>query len=200
MMIKAAYHALAREHSDPVSVSAICAEAGLSTRSFYRHFSSKDDLLLAILTSETDRAADELAVRLGSAESPVAALADWIGFFLSMSSEPRRRRRVNVMASSAITHAAGYAAIMREISARHREPLIHILEEGARDGSFLHTDPRPDAVIIQDVVARVSSRLPSDRTEYDDRIGFDEIATFVTRAIGCTPRVVGNSRQAVPEH
>lgn len=158
MMIKAAYHALSNERPGPVTVGSICAEAGLSTRSFYRHFRSKDELLLAILTEETSRAADELAGRLRNAGTPTARLEEWIRFFLSLSSEPRRRRRVTVMASTEIVRAVGYAATMEEISARHRDPLVSILREGAQDGSFRNTVPESDAAMIQDIVTNVSSR------------------------------------------
>ncbi|MEE2057241.1 TetR/AcrR family transcriptional regulator [Rhodococcus artemisiae] len=184
MMIKAAYRVLSLEQSHPVTVSAICAQAGLSTRSFYRHFRSKDDLLLAVLTEETNRAADELADRLRKAGPPMAGLEEWIRFFLSLSSEPRRRRRVKVMDSPEIIRAVGYAATMEQISARHRDPLVLILRQGAADGSFRTSTPESDAAIIQDIVMNASFRRRRESVDENHHIGFAQIIDFVSRAIG----------------
>ena len=48
-IIDAAYGCLSEPHSGPISVAAILERAGLSTRAFYRHFASKDELFLAML-------------------------------------------------------------------------------------------------------------------------------------------------------
>ncbi|WP_242419241.1 helix-turn-helix domain-containing protein, partial [Frankia sp. CpI1-P] len=55
-MIRAAYRVLARADSGSVTVSEILTEAQLSTRSFYRHFKSKDQLLLSMFEEESERA------------------------------------------------------------------------------------------------------------------------------------------------
>jgi hypothetical protein len=68
--------------------------------------------MIAIVHAETDRAAYELERRMHRAATPLAALTEWIRFFLSLSFEPRRRRRVNVLDSPEITRASGYSAAM----------------------------------------------------------------------------------------
>ncbi|HME49084.1 helix-turn-helix domain-containing protein, partial [Mycobacterium sp.] len=67
-IIDAAYACLASPHPGPVSVAAILEAAGMSTRAFYRHFQSKDELFLAMLRRDADavtrrlrRIADETA-------------------------------------------------------------------------------------------------------------------------------------------
>ena len=51
-IIDAAYDCLSEPHSGPIPVAAILERAGLSTRAFYRHFASKDELFLAMLRQE----------------------------------------------------------------------------------------------------------------------------------------------------
>ena len=53
-IIEAAYTCLAEPHSGAIPVAAILQRAGVSTRAFYRHFESKDELFLAMLREETD--------------------------------------------------------------------------------------------------------------------------------------------------
>ena len=59
-IIDAAYGCLYEPHSGPIPVAAILERAGLSTRAFYRHFSSKDELFLAMLRQEADALAGRL--------------------------------------------------------------------------------------------------------------------------------------------
>ncbi|MDZ4234111.1 MAG: helix-turn-helix domain-containing protein, partial [Dietzia sp.] len=59
-IIDAAHRCLSEPHSAPIPVSAILRSAEVSTRAFYRHFSSKDELFLALLLQECD----ELAARM----------------------------------------------------------------------------------------------------------------------------------------
>ena len=59
-IIDAAYSCLSSPHEGPVSVAAILAGAGLSTRAFYRHFTSKDELFLAMLKRDSDAVAGRL--------------------------------------------------------------------------------------------------------------------------------------------
>ncbi len=48
-IVDAAYGCLSEPHSGPIPVAAILQRAGVSTRAFYRHFESKDELFLAML-------------------------------------------------------------------------------------------------------------------------------------------------------
>ncbi|MGZ5363129.1 MAG: TetR/AcrR family transcriptional regulator, partial [Mycobacterium sp.] len=59
-IIDAAYTCLSEPHSGAISVAAILQRAGVSTRAFYRHFESKDELFLAMLRAETDLLAERL--------------------------------------------------------------------------------------------------------------------------------------------
>ena len=59
-IIEAAYMCLSEPHSGPIPVAAILQRARVSTRAFYRHFESKDELFLAMLRAETDALAARL--------------------------------------------------------------------------------------------------------------------------------------------
>lgn len=59
-IIDAAYGCLSEPHTGAVPIAAVLARAGLSTRAFYRHFESKDELFLAMLRDEGDALAHRL--------------------------------------------------------------------------------------------------------------------------------------------
>ena len=62
---------------DP-SMREILAEAGLSTQAFYRYFSSKDELMLALLDEGRGRLVDTLKRRMARAGAPEAEVRAWI--------------------------------------------------------------------------------------------------------------------------
>ena len=79
-IIDAAYGCLSEPHTGPIPVAAILQRAGVSTRAFYRHFESKDELFLAMLRQESDALADRLDRIADEAPgAPVDQLKAWIG-------------------------------------------------------------------------------------------------------------------------
>jgi AcrR family transcriptional regulator len=69
---------------DP-SMREILAEAGLSTQTFYRYFSSKDELMFALLDEGRRRLVDTLLRRMARASSPSDQVRAWIEGVLAQS-------------------------------------------------------------------------------------------------------------------
>src|SRR4051812_47980450 len=55
-LVRAAWDVLARTGFEGFKVASVIRAAGSSTKGFYRHFASKDEMLLALLIDETNRA------------------------------------------------------------------------------------------------------------------------------------------------
>lgn len=186
-MIDAAYRVL-RSGDGSAPLSRILREAGLSTRAFYRHFQSKDDLLIAMFDAEGERTADVLAARLTGVDDPQLALATWIDQNLAVFLEPRRARRTRVMLSAEMRRVAGYDAALDRNHERLRVSLLRILREGRARGVFAHTDPDRDAGTILDIVQRSgldrgARSVPGDR---DAEAVTRHVVDFVGRALGTT--------------
>src|SRR6185295_16654653 len=77
-LIDAAFVVMRREGSIDPGVRAIVQEAGLSNQAFYRHFSSKDALLLAVLADGQQQLVAYLGRRVASASSPDEQVQRWI--------------------------------------------------------------------------------------------------------------------------
>jgi AcrR family transcriptional regulator len=70
---------------DP-SMREILAETGLSTQAFYRYFSSKDELMLALLDEGRRRLVDSLQRRMARATTPADQVRAWIEGVLAQAS------------------------------------------------------------------------------------------------------------------
>ncbi len=188
MMIRAAYRVLARADSGSVTVSEILTEAQLSTRSFYRHFKSKDQLLLSMFEEESERATAQLTERLASAPDPYTAIGEWIRFYIQLAFEPRRHRRTLVMQTLELHRIAGYAEALARYQELNRAPLIRALEAGAAAGTFRHTRPATDSIMIQDIVNNVLLRRRDGIEQNDGETVMATIFEFLSRAIGVPHR------------
>ncbi len=68
--MRAAYGLVGSSESGSTSVQDILTVAGLSTRAFYRHFPSKDELILAMCRAEYERVLGGLSDAIAVAASP----------------------------------------------------------------------------------------------------------------------------------
>src|SRR5246127_4962192 len=61
-----------------LNVATVLEQAHLSTRAFYRHFESKDQLVAAVFGEITRAEVLRLREKMAAAATPVAAVAAWI--------------------------------------------------------------------------------------------------------------------------
>lgn len=181
----AAYRCLSEPHSGPIPVSAILRSAGMSTRAFYKHFGSKDELLLALLQEECDAVAARVnRIAEEAVGSPANQLAAWIGEMFDVIIDPIHRIQLMVIDSDEVRMAKGYRETRECAHADRERSLVEILRRGQADGSFPLTDP--DAVAISAVVSRVMiNSTPDDlrRLKQAQARVFD----FALRAVGAVP-------------
>jgi AcrR family transcriptional regulator len=183
-IIDAAYACLSSPHQGPVSVAAILDTAGLSTRAFYRHFASKDELLLAMLKRDSDsvvRRLDRLANETDG--GPVAQLRAWIDYFLGLAYHPRHRAHVVVLDSDEVRVAKGYREVSEELRADRERTLAEILRRGLDDGSFPLAEPDGDAAAIHAVADRAFA-APLFGVGPDRELLVGYVLDFALRALG----------------
>jgi AcrR family transcriptional regulator len=100
-LFEAALAVMQRNGYADAAVADILAEAGMSTRSFYRHFESKDQLICALYRHEAEQVAERLTARVSGATSPLAALDIWIEEIMSLGYNQRKAARVAVLGRKA---------------------------------------------------------------------------------------------------
>jgi AcrR family transcriptional regulator len=179
-IIAAADRCLALSDDGGVSVSGILAEAGLSTRAFYRHFESKDALLLALFRRDSERVFAELRAAADAAPGPAEALRRWIDGFLGPDTGVRRHRVLVLAAADGMVRGIGYAAERDRWAGAHRAAIADILRRGRDDGSLPWADPEPDARIIMAALSEAFRRPARDAAA--------RLTDFAFRALGARHR------------
>ena len=181
-LLKAGTVVMRRNGFAGANITEILAEAGISTRAFYRHFRSKDDLLLAIFRQNADLTGERLEQRLAGAATPTDQLVAWIDEILDMGYDPRRARVSRVFAAGTVTPAIANAG--HEAAARLSAPLHDVLSSGAASGEFPDCDPATDAASIHALVWRLFTDAMHGRARLDRKQAMQHILRFVAPALG----------------
>jgi len=165
----AALKVIARTDYTDVPVSDVLAEAGLSTRAFYRHFATKDDLVLAMFRRDAEAVGGYLQAIVDSAPTCIAALDAWVDGVLDLYYEPRRAARVRMFTAVAVRRADGYDEELVLSKGLLRRSLVDALERGTDSGVLTSDDPANDAETILAVTSAAAGppaeRRFSTRTE-----------------------------------
>src|SRR3954452_25587654 len=98
VFVEAGLEVLRRTGAQRLTVAEVLAEAHRSTRAFYRHFASKDELLLAIYEHDARTSVAGLRGEIATASSARDALLVWIDATLHLAFDPPRARRTRVLA------------------------------------------------------------------------------------------------------
>lgn len=84
-LLDAAFSVMRRTGSVSPRVSEIVGEAGLSNQAFYRHFASKDELLVAVLDDGLRQLVDYLEHVMAKAATPLDRVRRWIEGILAQA-------------------------------------------------------------------------------------------------------------------
>ena len=145
-LVGSALRLMRRKGYAAATVADVLEEAELSTRAFYRHFESKEQLFLAVFERDSIESSRRMSRRLARLPTARARLLGWIDEVLSLGYEGSRARRTQTLATEASTLRSAYPAEFVAIQQAVFAPLVGILEEGRADGSFpsaqLDDDPR----------------------------------------------------------
>ena len=184
LLFEATLAVMQRNGDSDVAVADILAEAGMSTRSFYRHFESKDQLLCALYRHEAEQVAERLTARIAGATSPLAALDSWIEEIMSLGYHRRKAARVAVLGSPSAMRAEGYADESARAMKLLIAPLRAVLADGLRDGTFPLADPASDAPLVQSVVWAAAGLNPFREPVRERAEAFRAAQSFCWRALG----------------
>jgi AcrR family transcriptional regulator len=183
-IMRAAFRLVGRNES--TSVQDILDEAGLSTRAFYRHFASKDELIVAMYRADSQRVAAELGEAIAAAPTPALAVEAWIDHWLALAYDPRRTRRVRVLSSAEARSAVGLRAVEGEDHLTSVTMLAQVLSAGRHSGAFPVAEPDDDARSFQAIVAALlHARLDRELTP-TLAAARAHLCSLIGRALGCS--------------
>jgi AcrR family transcriptional regulator len=183
-IVEAAYRLLADSDGASVPITDVLAAAGMSTRAFYRHFDSKDALLLAMFRSDSERVLGELRGSAERAETAREALHGWIISMLRLAADPRRRWRALVLASDEVTRAKGFRAERERYRAGQDGAVADLLRRGLTDGSVRTADPEHDAPLVRAAFSEGFEMVMGLPVGADVGPVAASVLAFVDRALG----------------
>ena len=142
--IDAAYAVMRATGDIDPRVGDVVRTAGLSNQAFYRHFKSKDALLLAVLTDGQQRLLATLQSRMARAESGAPQIAAWIEGVMAQARNPEAAENTRPFA----INGARIADRFPDDWSASRERLIAPLRAAVADAGG---DPDRDADAIYHV-------------------------------------------------
>jgi AcrR family transcriptional regulator len=179
-LIAAGWKILERSNYSGIKVHQVLAEAGLSTRSFYRYFPTKSALVLGMIEQENVKAAERGWAVVNRSDDPHEQLLHWISAVLSLPAlGDAVARRVQRLGIEAAALRAEFPVELREVHSRLLAPLVHILETGRAQALFPDADPEHDAEAIYSMCAGLLTESCCNSPDKAKEIA----VSFATRAL-----------------
>ena len=164
-------------------VSEIVRRAGSSNQAFYRHFRSKDELLLALLDQGLRELVEQLETRMAEASAAANKVERWIAGIVRQATDPEAARSARPFVANRARLAEQFPDEERRCVALLVEPLERAIKEGAASGEFDLADPGRDAEAIYHLaMGWMQSRMFNDEPGDSDDLG--RLTAFAMRGLG----------------
>lgn len=184
-LVRATLAVAARAGNIEPSVRQILEVAGLSTNAFYRHFRTKDDLLLVTYAEGTRMLVDHLERRMSAVDGPLERIRTWIEVFVRQASPPTARR--------ALPWSVGMGRIAVDFPEEYERNQAAVVAPLAREigaavgaGAAVSPDPVRDAWLVYGYTLDTVRRHLLHGTALE-RPTVDQLVGFAFRALGRPP-------------
>jgi AcrR family transcriptional regulator len=151
-ILAAASTALREQGVRGLSIAAVLERAGLSTRAFYRHFESKDELVTAVFLATARIEKRRLKRRMAAATSEIEAVAAWIDGRLDLAFDENIGSDLRRLSLEAQSQTFASPGLIQPAYAEMLAPLIEALQRGLRSGVFRDVEPVTGAQFVHGVV------------------------------------------------
>jgi len=182
-IVEATYRVIERAGSVNPKMREILTEAGVSTQVFYRHFQSKDELMLVLLDDGRRRLATYLEHQMDKADDPLSRVRAWVVGTLAQARDPKAAARTRPFARS-LGH------LQEQYPGEHRESvevlvalLREAIEQAVDAGVATSTSPAHDATLIYLMAQSLMDRHLRELTT-PSKAEVDRTADFALRGIG----------------
>jgi AcrR family transcriptional regulator len=190
-IVAATSEALREQGVRGLSIAAVLDRAELSTRAFYRHFESKDQLVAAVFLEMAGAEERRLRRRMAKAADPVEAVATWIDGRLDLAFDEKIKSDLRRLSLEAQSQMFAAPELIQPAYQEMLKPLIEQLHRGQILGVFHDIDPVTEAQSIQGVVWASTERQWATgdcrRAEVRQRA-----LRFCLRGLGVTPETIAD--------
>jgi AcrR family transcriptional regulator len=185
-IVEAVYALIEETGEVEPSMRQILARTGLSTQSFYRHFRSKDELMLAVLDDGRRRLVGHLDRRMQRAGTAAGKVRAWVEGIMAQASDPHAagRTRPFVVNEDRLAEAfpADHEASVEQLVSLLLPPLTE-LAAGAGAGRATPARVRDDArAVYRLTFAALRDALAGGHRP--TKASVDHLVGFVLRGVG----------------
>jgi AcrR family transcriptional regulator len=174
-IIRAAHRLIGQSAGGTTPIEDILRGARINRRTFYRHFPSKDALVLAMQQEAGELVRAALRSATARAADGRAAVAAWIEEFLAVGWDARRLREGRTFLAPEVGLVTGITDALEDIHARHRAVLEAALRRARTDRTLPAAAPERDAFAIHAVTLRCLEMRARGRLDRPYRAARDEI-------------------------
>jgi AcrR family transcriptional regulator len=175
LLLDSAEVVLARGGGRGFKVDSVLRHARLSTRSFYRHFRTKNDLFVALIVRDMERLTERFVALTERSQPPSKAVAEYVHLILDFAYGDGPAHTVPVYTTIWHELRAEHPQLFDEVEGRLLAPLVTLLRRGVQDGEFPTSVPEDDAYAIRAITSwrtmeQTASKPPRPRYEVEASI------------------------------
>lgn len=190
-IVSAAAEVVRTEGVQALSVAALLSRTQLSTRAFYRHFDSKDQLVAAVFLEMARGEVARLQQRMSGVD-PVRAVLAWIAGRLDLAFNQQIRADLRQMSIEAQRQMFAAPEIVAPAYREILHPLVQELARGRDLGIFPEIDPDVEALSIQGVVWSNVERHWATASRDPDQIR-DRVQRFCLGGLGLSLEAISTA-------
>jgi AcrR family transcriptional regulator len=183
LILSAALDVLRRNRGEEATVADILQEAGLSTRAFYRHFQTKEDVIRALYERDAHSFGAHLKRRVDAAGNPDEALGVWVYEMLGLAYDRRRAERVAALSSPMVLRVVAGTRAEQLGSELLEEPLRSVVDEGRATGWFTTSRPDLDIRTIRAITLEATNWVRTGEVKLTRREAMDHVLRFSRAAL-----------------
>ena len=186
LILLAALEVLRRNDGEEATVADILQEAALSTRAFYRHFQTKEDVIRALYERDAESFGAHLRRRVEAAATADEALATWVNEMLGLAYDRRRAERVSALSSAMVFRVVAGTRAQQMGSDLLGQPLRSVVERGMAAGYFRHAHPALDVRTIRAITMEAVNWARTGEVKLSRREAADHVLRFARAALGAS--------------
>jgi len=176
-LVQASFDLVRRDGSLEPRVSEIVAEAGLSNQAFYKHFRSKDELLLAVLDDGIRLLRSYLEHQMAKARSAEGKIRSWIKGVLEQALNAEAAPATRPFAMSRARLSERFPEEVATSEHQLTNLLRDAIEEAVASGELPDADPARDAALIYNLAMgwlerKLADPAPARRADANHLVEF----------------------------
>ena len=180
----AAAHRLVLERGEDFTTQDLIKEADVALQTFYRHFGSKDQILLAVVRDLIGGHCESLAARAAELEDPRERLRFFVTDTLGVLAGEPGAAGARFMTSQHWRLHQLHPEALAEATSPFADLVQQALEDGRDAGSLAPRDPARDAWLIKELVMAVFHHYAFAADGVDADAVTEDVWQFCLGAVG----------------